>query len=35
MREAGVEVIELDLEELKKGWGSVHCMTGFLKRKLV
>lgn len=28
----GVEVIELDLEEIKKGGGSVHCLTAFLQR---
>ena len=34
LRDEGIEVIELDLDELKKGWGSVHCMTAFLKREL-
>ncbi len=29
---AGVEVIELDIDELQKGWGAIHCMTAFLKR---
>ncbi len=29
---AGVEVIEIDVSELQKGWGSLHCMTAFLKR---
>ena len=28
----GIEVIELDLNEIKKGGGSVHCLTAFLKR---
>ena len=32
LRQRGVEVIELDLEEIKKGGGSVHCLTAFLKR---
>ena len=32
LRENGIEVIELDLEEIKKGGGSVHCLTAFLKR---
>ncbi len=32
LREKGVEVIELDLDEIKKGGGSVHCLTAFLKR---
>lgn len=29
---AGVEVITTDVSELQKGWGSIHCMTGFLRR---
>jgi N-dimethylarginine dimethylaminohydrolase len=29
---AGVEVIEVEISELMKGWGAVHCMTGFLRR---
>ncbi len=28
----GVEVIELDVRELQKGWGSIHCMTAPLAR---
>ncbi len=32
LREKGVEVIELDLSDIKKGGGSVHCLTAFLKR---
>ena len=32
LNKKGVEVIELDLEEIKKGGGSVHCLTAFLKR---
>jgi N-dimethylarginine dimethylaminohydrolase len=32
MHDAGVETIEIDLSELMKGAGSVHCMTAFLKR---
>lgn len=28
----GIKVDVLDLSELNKGWGSVHCMTAFLKR---
>lgn len=32
LRKKGVDVIELDLEEIKKGGGSVHCLTAFLKR---
>lgn len=32
LEEAGVNVIEVDISELMKGWGAVHCMTAFLKR---
>jgi N-dimethylarginine dimethylaminohydrolase len=32
MQKAGVEVIQIDLSELMKGAGSIHCMTAFLKR---
>lgn len=32
LEKAGIEVDVLDLSELNKGRGSVHCMTGFLKR---
>ncbi len=32
MEKAGVEVIQIDLSELMKGAGSIHCMTAFLKR---
>ncbi len=31
--EAGIEVIQLDVSELMKGWGSVHCLTAFLRRE--
>jgi len=34
-REAGIEVIEVDVSELQKGWGAMHCMTAFLKREPV
>lgn len=27
-----VEVIEVDVSELQKGWGAIHCMSVFLKR---
>jgi len=30
--QAGIEVIEVEVDELRKGWGSIHCMTAFLKR---
>ena len=29
----GVHVIEVDVDEIKKGWGALHCMTAFLKRE--
>ncbi|MEW6081366.1 MAG: arginine deiminase family protein [Bacillota bacterium] len=32
LQDAGVEVIELDVSELLKGLGGIHCMTGFLRR---
>lgn len=32
MEKAGIKVDVLDLSELNKGRGSVHCMTAFLKR---
>ena len=30
---AGVTVIEHAVDEIMKGWGSIHCMTVFLKRE--
>ena len=32
LEEAGVEVLTLDVSELQKGWGGIHCMTAFLHR---
>ena len=32
LEKAGITVDRLDLSELNKGRGSVHCMTAFLKR---
>lgn len=32
MQEAGVEVIQVEIDELMKGAGAIHCMTAFLKR---
>jgi len=29
----GVEIIQVDTSEIHKGWGSIHCMTAFLKRE--
>ncbi|MBN1273835.1 MAG: amidinotransferase [Candidatus Aminicenantes bacterium] len=31
----GVGVTEVDVTELRKGWGSLHCMTAVLKRDLI
>ncbi len=28
----GVEVHVIDISEIQKGWGGLHCMTAFLKR---
>lgn len=35
LEKAGVEVIQVDLSEVMKGNGAVHCMTAFLKRDSV
>ena len=32
MEKAGVEVIQIEIDELMKGAGAIHCMTAFLKR---
>ena len=32
LEDVGVECVELDLSEILKGWGAVHCMTAFLRR---
>ncbi len=32
MQKAGVDIVKIDLSELQKGGGSIHCMTAFLKR---
>lgn len=32
LEKAGVEVIEVELDEIMKGWGAIHCMTVFLER---
>jgi N-dimethylarginine dimethylaminohydrolase len=31
----GVDVLEIDITELRKGWGSLHCMTAVLKRETI
>ncbi len=30
-----IQVIEVDISELRKGWGSLHCMTAVLKRESI
>jgi N-dimethylarginine dimethylaminohydrolase len=35
LEKAGVEVIPVDVSELMKGYGSLHCMTAFLEREEV
>lgn len=32
LEKAGVTVIEVDVSEIIKGWGAIHCMTAFIKR---
>ncbi len=32
LEDAGVEVIDADISEIRKGWGGIHCMTAFIKR---
>lgn len=32
LEDAGVRVIEVDVSEILKGWGGIHCMTAFIKR---
>ena len=33
LEKAGVEVINVDVSELMKGYGCLHCMTAFLERE--
>ena len=33
LQSRGVTVIEVEITELRKGWGSLHCMTAILKRE--
>lgn len=33
MEDAGIRITRVDISELQKGWGAVHCMTAFLKRE--
>jgi arginine deiminase len=32
MRDAGIKIIPVDISEILKGWGALHCMTAFLRR---
>jgi len=32
LEKTGVECIEVDVTEIIKGWGAIHCMTAFLRR---
>ena len=32
LEKAGVSVIEVDVSEILKGWGAIHCMTAVIKR---
>lgn len=32
LEKSGIECIEVDVTEIIKGWGAIHCMTAFLKR---
>jgi N-dimethylarginine dimethylaminohydrolase len=32
LEDAGIAVIEVDVSEIMKGWGAIHCATAFLKR---
>jgi arginine deiminase len=31
----GIGVTEVEVSELRKGWGSLHCMTAVLKRESI
>jgi N-dimethylarginine dimethylaminohydrolase len=33
LEDHGIKVSEIDVTELRKGWGSLHCMTAILKRE--
>jgi len=33
LEEHSIQVIEVEISELRKGWGSLHCMTAILKRE--
>jgi N-dimethylarginine dimethylaminohydrolase len=33
LEDHGIQVTEVEISELRKGWGSLHCMTAVLKRQ--
>lgn len=33
LQSKGMEVIEVEMDEIINGWGAIHCMTAFLKRE--
>jgi N-dimethylarginine dimethylaminohydrolase len=35
LEDNGIEVTEVDISELRKAWGSLHCMTAVLKRESI
>jgi N-dimethylarginine dimethylaminohydrolase len=35
LQSRGIAVHEVEIAELRKGWGSLHCMTAILKRELI
>jgi N-dimethylarginine dimethylaminohydrolase len=35
LQSRGIAVHEVEITELRKGWGSLHCMTAILKRELI
>lgn len=32
LESSGIEVIQVEMDEVMNGWGAIHCMTAFLKR---
>jgi N-dimethylarginine dimethylaminohydrolase len=32
LEDAGCTIVEIELREIQKSGGAMHCMTGFLKR---
>ncbi len=35
LKKQGIKVMGIDVSELRKGWGSLHCMTAVLKREFI